>query len=80
MQLALRAAGAPAAELLGRQIDGALEGRANGVPFKHWATPPLSSAWWPSPEADDSGEKVEGNEPRTSKRSSAPAGALAVGF
>ena len=44
VQLALRAANDPVAELLGRQIDGALEGRANGVPFKHWATPPLVSS------------------------------------
>ena len=44
VQLALRAANDPVAELLGRQIDGALEGRANGVPSKHWATPPLVSS------------------------------------
>ena len=41
VQLALRAANDPVAELLGRTIDGALEGRANGVPIRHWATHPL---------------------------------------
>ena len=41
VQLALRAANDPVAELLGRTIDTALEGRANGVPIRHWATHPL---------------------------------------
>ena len=72
VQLALRAANDPVAELLGRQIDGALEGRANGVPFKHWASPPLSSCWWPSGEA----HKLSHFE----KQHSAPPGQLASGF
>jgi hypothetical protein len=41
VQLALRAANDPVAELLGRTIDAKLEGRANGVPIRHWATHPL---------------------------------------
>ena len=41
VQLALRAANDPVAELLGRTIDAALEGRAQGVPIRHWATHPL---------------------------------------
>ena len=41
VQLALRAANDPVAELLGRTIDAALEGRATGVPFRHWVTPSL---------------------------------------
>ena len=41
MQLELRAANDPVAELLGRTIDAALEGRATGVPFRHWVTPSL---------------------------------------
>ena len=53
VQLALRAANDPVAELLGRTIDAALEGRAQGVPFKHWATPPWSSCWSACAEADE---------------------------
>ena len=41
VQLTLRAANDPVAELLGRTIDAKLEGRANGVPIRHWATHPL---------------------------------------
>jgi hypothetical protein len=41
VQLTLRAANDPVAELLGRTIDATLEGRANGVPIRHWATHPL---------------------------------------
>ena len=41
VQLALRAANDPVAEILGRTIDATLEGRANGVPIRHWATHPL---------------------------------------
>ena len=52
-QLSLRAASDPVAELLGRTIDAALESRAKGVPFRHWATPPLSSCWSPSTEAEE---------------------------
>ena len=72
VQLALRAANDPVAELLGRTIDAALEGRAQGVPFKHWATPPLSSCWSPSTEAEEVSH--------IRKLRSATPGQLALGF
>ena len=41
VQLALRAANDPVAELLGCTFDASLEVRANGVPIRHWVTHPL---------------------------------------
>ena len=65
-QLTLVAAKESAAELLGRVLDASLESRADGQPFKHWATLLLTSCVYEAPTALD-------------RRSTTP-GAFAVGF
>ena len=65
-QLTLVAAKDLAAELLGRVLDASLESRADGQPFKHWATLPLTSCVYEAPSDLD-------------RRSTIP-GAFAVGF
>ena len=59
-QLTLVAAKESAAELLGRVLDASLESRADGQPFKHWATLPLTSCVYEAPSDLDRRSTIPG--------------------
>ena len=59
-QLTLVAAKDVAAELLGRVLDASLESRADGQPFKHWATLPPTSCVYEAPTDLDRRSTIPG--------------------